>query len=108
MLFKSDLFFLATAASATPVPTIYQSCNTGTIQCCQQFFDANSESASELLGLAGFLGDSPIGQIGTSCTPITPIGLGSGNNCVQAPMCCSENSYNGFLVTGCAPINFSL
>ncbi|KAF5377859.1 hypothetical protein D9615_006748 [Tricholomella constricta] len=112
MFLKATFFLLAIATAslvlATPVPEIVQSCNTGTIQCCQQFFDSHTDSAHTLLGLAGIIGGSPLGQVGTSCTPITPIGLGSGNNCRQAPMCCSENNYNGLVVVGCTPINVSL
>ncbi|KAF9465337.1 hydrophobin [Collybia nuda] len=111
MFSKITLLLVATLILpiiATPVPDNVNSCNTGTIQCCQQFFDSDSASATALLGLAGLLGDGATGQIGTNCTPITPIGLGSGSNCRQAPMCCTENSYNGLIVVGCNPINVSL
>ncbi|KAF9465667.1 fungal hydrophobin-domain-containing protein [Collybia nuda] len=100
--------FMAVIVAASPAPDNYESCNTGTIQCCQQFHDAQSTSATTLLGLIGIPANGLTGQIGTSCTPITPIGLGSGANCRQAPMCCSDNKYNGLVVVGCNPINASL
>ncbi|KAG5640792.1 hypothetical protein DXG03_007189 [Asterophora parasitica] len=111
----SKLTLLVTAASAavvlaspTPAPGIYGSCNTGSIQCCQQSFASDSSSATALLDLVGIPLNGLTGQVGTSCTPITPIGLGSGANCRQAPMCCSDNHYNGLIVVGCTPINVSL
>ncbi|KAF5379706.1 hypothetical protein D9615_005675 [Tricholomella constricta] len=112
MFSKFAVFFVAASSAtfvfASPTPSIYGSCNTGSIQCCQQSFASDSASASALLGLVGIPIDGLAGQVGTSCTPITPIGLGSGANCRQAPMCCSSNNYNGLVVIGCTPINVSL
>ena len=48
---------------------------------------------SILLGLLGVvLGGINI-PIGIQCTPITVIGVGSGANCVQQPVCCAGNTF---------------
>jgi len=66
------------------------------------------------------------GLMGTGCTPITVIGTGSGSDCTQQPVCCSDNYFvriqpsfsiseflklllqNGLINVGCSPINLSL
>ncbi|KIJ15992.1 fungal hydrophobin [Paxillus involutus ATCC 200175] len=78
-------------------------CNTGPIQCCNQLFTAGSETAT-LLGLGDVLAGIT-GLVGTSCTPITVIGLGSGSDCMQQPVCCNGNTQNGLINIGCSPIN---
>ncbi|KAF9220613.1 fungal hydrophobin [Gyrodon lividus] len=81
-------------------------CDTGTLSCCNQTLDANSGAAS-LLGILDIL-TSVDGLVGLSCTPITVIGTGSGADCQQQPVCCTGNTYNGFINTGCSPFNLNL
>lgn len=97
---------LVTFVAATPVPGgVDNSCNTGTLQCCNQTFSSTSGTATLLAALLNLNLSQLTGQIGLSCTPISVIGLGQGASCTQQPVCCSGNTYNGLINVGCSPIN---
>ncbi|KAG2032424.1 hypothetical protein BDR03DRAFT_970119 [Suillus americanus] len=49
-----------------------------------------------------------LGEVGLGCTPISVIGTGDGASCLQQPVCCSNESYNGLVNIGCTPINLIL
>jgi hypothetical protein len=34
-----------------------------------------------------------LGDVGLGCSPISVIGTGDGANCLQQPVCCSDESY---------------
>ncbi|THH14751.1 hypothetical protein EW146_g5632 [Bondarzewia mesenterica] len=123
------LFALATLAAASPAPwgvptttppvttttapptttTIPASqCNTGPIQCCNTVESASSSGVAGILGLLGIVLQDLNVIIGLNCSPITAIGLGGGANCVQQPVCCENNNFNGLINIGCTPINLSL
>ncbi|KIK73369.1 hypothetical protein PAXRUDRAFT_178625, partial [Paxillus rubicundulus Ve08.2h10] len=67
--------------------------------------DTTLASLSSLLGIAL---PSISGLIGLSCSPITGLGIGTGAVCMQQPVCCSNNDYNGLVNLGCSPINLNL
>ncbi|KAG2106831.1 fungal hydrophobin [Suillus cothurnatus] len=98
---------LAILAIATPLALRDSSgqCNTGTIQCCQstQPYNNNATMNGGIPIFADVLGD-----IGLGCSPISVIGTGDGANCLQQPVCCSDESYNGLVNIGCTPINLFL
>ncbi|KAI5994894.1 hydrophobin-3 precursor [Pisolithus orientalis] len=97
---------LAALAVAGPLVARDSSqCNTGPIQCCQQVQQASDfDSIFQELGIANvFAGIT--GQIGTSCTPITVVGTGSGAQCNAQTVCCSGNQWGGLVNVGCMPIN---
>ncbi|KIJ06437.1 fungal hydrophobin [Paxillus involutus ATCC 200175] len=95
-------------AGAIPSTTPASQCNTGGLQCCNNVQSATSANAanpewdlvSKVVGLAG--------NVGTSCTPITAIGLGSGSSCTAQPVCCTGNTFNGLVNIGCTPVNLGL
>ncbi|KIJ92755.1 hypothetical protein K443DRAFT_648166 [Laccaria amethystina LaAM-08-1] len=100
---------LATFVAATPVPGggdgINNSCNTGSLQCCNQTFSSTSGTAGLLGALLNLNLGQLTGQIGLSCTPISVIGAGGGASCTQQPVCCSGNTYYGLINVGCSPIS---
>ncbi|KAL1699554.1 Sc3 protein [Schizophyllum commune] len=81
------------------------SCSSGPVQCCNSVEQqANSKSASLLLGLLGIVLQDLNVIVGLGCTPITVIGAG-GNGCEATTVCCENNEFNGLINIGCTPIN---
>ncbi|KAF8641391.1 hypothetical protein AX16_010010 [Volvariella volvacea WC 439] len=96
---------MAAFAAANPVPTnAGGQCNTGKIQCCNRVESVNSFRDSALHQLLGINLEGVTGLVGSQCSPLSVLGLG-GNKCQAAPMCCTNNNFNGLVVLGCNPIN---
>jgi len=106
MFSKVALFVAASmAVFATALPAGGSgSCNTGEMHCCNQTQTAQSVKKTDLAALLGLDLGSIQGLVGTSCTPLTAVGL-AGNSCSQQPVCCTDNHFNGLVVVGCSPIN---
>ncbi|KAH9950778.1 fungal hydrophobin [Amylocystis lapponica] len=98
-----SFFALPLLAAATPLQP-RQQCNTGPIQCCQQTEAANSAAGAALLGLLGIVVQDVTAQIGLDCSPISVVGVGSGNTCDASPVCCEENSVDNLVSLGCVPV----
>ncbi|KXN84671.1 Hydrophobin-3 [Leucoagaricus sp. SymC.cos] len=80
-------------------------CNVGKLNCCDQVQDASSSAVQKALGAVGAAASSVKGLVGLNCSPITVIGAG-GNSCSAQPACCSDNTFEGGLVTiACSPIS---
>ncbi|KAI0826603.1 fungal hydrophobin-domain-containing protein [Trametes gibbosa] len=80
-------------AAATPVELeARQTCSTGAIQCCSSVESASSASGNFLLGLLGIVLGDITGLIGLNCSPLTIIGVGSGNACSANAVCCTNNN----------------
>ncbi|KAF9043361.1 fungal hydrophobin-domain-containing protein [Panaeolus papilionaceus] len=94
-------------AAAPAAQGINNSCNTGSVQCCNQVMDSKSDSFTVLAALLGFSISDITGQVGMGCSPISVIGLGSGANCNAQPVCCSGNKFNGLINIGCSPITLN-
>ncbi|KAH9479137.1 Fruiting body protein SC1 [Psilocybe cubensis] len=99
-------------AAATAVPRNSgdgpsNQCNTGTLNCCDQTLSATASSTNLLLGLLGIVLGPVTGLLGLSCSPIDVLGI-SGNSCSAQPVCCTGNTFNGIITTGCTPININL
>ncbi|KIJ29214.1 hypothetical protein M422DRAFT_235347 [Sphaerobolus stellatus SS14] len=92
-------------AAAAPSPQSVSQCNTGTASCCNTVQSASSNPVSTLLGLLGIVVGDVTAMVGLGCTPITVIGVGSGVNCAQQPVCCTDNQFNGLINLGCSPIS---
>ncbi|PIL29857.1 hypothetical protein GSI_08064 [Ganoderma sinense ZZ0214-1] len=80
-------------------------CNTGKVQCCNQVSKANDSVISTILGLLGIGGVADDVLVGLKCSPLSVVGLGSGNSCSQRPVCCENNSEGGLISIGCIPTN---
>ena len=64
---------------AAPAPADGTSCNTGTLQCCEQTQSANSTAIAPILRSIGVVLQDVNALVGLSCSPITAVGVGSGN-----------------------------
>ncbi|KAF7800307.1 hypothetical protein EIP86_011556 [Pleurotus ostreatoroseus] len=93
-----------TVTAAAPTVTTVSECNTGSISCCNSVVESNSAEANLLLGLLGVVLGSVTGLLGLGCSPISVIGIGSGNACSANPVCCENNSIGGIINIGCIPI----
>ncbi|KIJ41343.1 hypothetical protein M422DRAFT_255535 [Sphaerobolus stellatus SS14] len=83
-------------APAATVTTIAQ-CNTGDAQCCNTVGATDSiPIVGSIFGLLDIVLDDLSVIVGLGCTPITILGLCQGANYAQQPVCCSNNSFNGF------------
>ncbi|KAK7691916.1 hypothetical protein QCA50_005321 [Cerrena zonata] len=102
------LFFSALVAAAPQAVGPVDSCNVGSVQCCNEVQAANSTSGTAILGALGVALSNPNALLGFNCNPITAIGAGSGSSCQANPVCCDDNSVGGFISLGCVPINLSL
>ncbi|KAF8418141.1 hydrophobin [Boletus edulis BED1] len=104
---------IALVGVATAVPTALEArtgsntCNSGSVNCCQS---VQSSSSSVIIELFGFLGlPMPAGntQIGLTCSPVTLGGTSTGSICTQQTVCCTGNTFYG-VSTACSPININL
>ncbi|KAN0086221.1 Fungal hydrophobin domain containing protein [Tylopilus felleus] len=92
-------------AIASPAPlALRDQCSTGPINCCNSV-----QQASVINSLLGGFGLANVlagvtGQVGLGCDPITVIGA-SGTSCTGQTACCSGDTFNGLIQTGCTPIN---
>ncbi|KAI0628271.1 fungal hydrophobin-domain-containing protein [Trametes polyzona] len=93
---------LAILASASPAAV--QSCNSGAIQCCQQLATSGSGLVSTILGAVGAIVDGLNLPIGIVCTPVSGVGVGSGDACSAVTVCCENDSIGGLISIGCIPI----
>lgn len=108
---------ITTTATSTTTVTVTQtpvssggSCNTGSIQCCKTTMDVStfhpqkrmstlitlqskSAAGSALLGLLGIVLEGLDVLLGADCSPISVVGVGSGNACNASPVCCENNSF---------------
>ncbi|TFK34063.1 hydrophobin-3 [Crucibulum laeve] len=83
-------------------------CNSGTVNCCNQVQTASPQITDFLNGLLGL--DVAAGvPIGISCTPISLLVALGTNSCNQQTVCCTGNTVGGGLVTAsCTPLNVVL
>ncbi|KAM5536354.1 hypothetical protein V8D89_009952 [Ganoderma adspersum] len=79
-------------------------CNTGDIQCCNNFEDAHSPAGLALLSVLGIGVQDVTGQIGLQCNPVTVIGGQVTSSCSQQPVCCQNNNVGGAVSIGCVPV----
>ncbi|KAI0713741.1 fungal hydrophobin-domain-containing protein [Earliella scabrosa] len=79
-------------------------CNTGPVQCCNSLESANSAAGAAILSKLGVAVQDVTAKIGLGCSPISAIGVGSGNACASQPVCCQNNNVGGLISIGCAPI----
>ncbi|KAI0750503.1 hydrophobin [Fomes fomentarius] len=98
---------LAILAAATPAtqgssPT---GCSTGTLQCCSSTQSANSTSIAPILAGLGIVIQDVNALVGLGCSPVTGVGVGTGNACSADTVCCDNTALGGLLGVGCIPIN---
>ncbi|KAI0750502.1 hydrophobin [Fomes fomentarius] len=108
-----SLSVFAILAAATPAPNQQgggsggqppASCSTGPIQCCSQVVPAKSSAAAPILGGLGIVVQDVNALVGLSCSPISVVGVGTGNACSAQTVCCENNSFGSLISIGCLPI----
>ncbi|OCH87272.1 fungal hydrophobin [Obba rivulosa] len=92
---------LATLAAATPTSGGSQGSSDA---CCQSVGAANSVSIANILAGLGVVVQDVTAIVGVDCSPITVIGVGSGNACSGTTVSCSSNELNGLVQIGCIPV----
>ncbi|KAI8974198.1 hydrophobin, partial [Trametes punicea] len=80
-------------------------CSTGALQCCQSTESANSAAGAALLGLLGIVLQDVNVLLGLDCSPITVIGVGTGDACSANTVCCEDNSHGSLVSIGCVPVS---
>ncbi|KJA23675.1 hypothetical protein HYPSUDRAFT_162989 [Hypholoma sublateritium FD-334 SS-4] len=111
-MFYSTLFAVVSAASlvvsvaSAPSGTTENSCNTGSLQCCNSMQASNSTTVKNILNLLGLdISLSGVdGDVGVNCSPL----LGSGSACTAQPVCCNNDQFNALVVVGCTPISVNI
>ena len=70
----------AILAAATALPQSGSStCSTGAIQCCNSVQSATDPGIATILGSLGIVAQDVDGLVGVTCSPITAVGVGSGD-----------------------------
>ncbi|KAI0826597.1 fungal hydrophobin [Trametes gibbosa] len=92
----------ATAVGATAIPRGSGSCNTGPLQCCNNFTKASDEGTKTLLDFLNIVTELDA-LVGLTCTPINVVG--SSETCSSAPVCCENNAWGGLVSIGCVPVS---
>ncbi|TBU48960.1 fungal hydrophobin, partial [Dichomitus squalens] len=87
------LVALPLLAAATPLEGRGEpasSCSTGPVQCCNTWYNAQASdpAAAGILGLLGIVLQDLTVAVGLSCSPISVIGVGTGNACSANAVCC--------------------
>ncbi|KAI0360649.1 fungal hydrophobin [Trametes cingulata] len=96
-----------TVTAPAPAPTGGAggpTCSTGPIQCCNSVASASDPVGSLLLGLLGIVVEGVDVLLGLDCSPISVIGVGTGNACSANTVCCENNNVGGLISIGCVPI----
>ncbi|KAI0085273.1 hydrophobin, partial [Irpex rosettiformis] len=85
-------------------------CNTGPVQCCDSVQPASSldSTLSSLLHSLDVVLDDVDTLIGSTCSPLSGLGLGLGGTCAGTTVCCNNNTYNGLINVGCVPVILQL
>ena len=73
----STLFAVAFAAPGGNTGT---TCSTGPVQCCNTVEKASEPAATKILGGLGVVVQDVNALVGITCTPVTVIGVGTGDS----------------------------
>ncbi|RDX44333.1 hypothetical protein OH76DRAFT_1359780, partial [Lentinus brumalis] len=76
-------------------------CSTGTIHCCNDTVQSNSDKGRALAGLLALEGDYS-GIFGTNCSNLNVVAIGSGHN--AQTVCCESGRQTGLVNVGCVPV----
>ncbi|KAH9923698.1 fungal hydrophobin [Epithele typhae] len=90
-------------AAASPLES-RQTCSTAPIQCCQTTTTAGSAAGTSILDSIGVVVQDVNVLLGLTCSPISVVGVGSGDACDAQAVCCQDNSHGGLVSIGCVPV----
>ncbi|OJT07048.1 Fruiting body protein SC3 [Trametes pubescens] len=79
-------------AVATPLEVRTGKCSTGPLQCCQSVQKATDPAASAALALIDVVVQDVDATVGLDCSPVTVIGVATGNSCNAQTVCCKNNN----------------
>ncbi|KAH0835695.1 Prefoldin subunit-domain-containing protein [Lanmaoa asiatica] len=79
-------------------------CDTGDVKCCNSI--TNASSIASILNILSYSYD-PADSVAIDCTPLNIYGAGEAAACQQQPVCCSNNTYRGFINIGCSPMDLN-
>ncbi|KAH9940201.1 hydrophobin [Epithele typhae] len=96
--------FAAAALLAAVTPAFAQTCSTGILQCCELVEKASDPAAAAVLKSIGVVVQDVDTLIGLTCSPITVIGVGTGDSCSASTVCCDDNSHGSLISVGCVPV----
>ncbi|KIP01475.1 hydrophobin [Phlebiopsis gigantea 11061_1 CR5-6] len=104
------LLALPLLAVATPLEVRQNgSCDTGSLQCCESTVEPSDVPSDPLvgaiLGLLGIVVGDLTGLVGLTCSPISVVGIGSGDACTASPVCCTNSNVGGLISIGCVPVS---
>ncbi|KAJ6572823.1 hydrophobin-315 [Mycena vulgaris] len=107
MLFRLPATFvvaslLASSALAAPSTEVARDAFCGdsvTLECCNRVVTPNDPDAILLFGLLGIDPNSISGNVGVTCSPAVVVD--GTTTCTARLVCCSNNSFNGLIATGC-------
>ncbi|KAL1670832.1 Sc4 protein [Schizophyllum commune] len=110
MRFSLALLALPALAAAAAMPGggkgAGQACNSGPVQCCNKTTTVENAQKEGLLGgLLGIVVGPITGLVGLDCSPISVVGVLSGNKCTAQTVCCDHVTQNGLVNVGCTPIS---
>ncbi|TFK87818.1 fungal hydrophobin [Polyporus arcularius HHB13444] len=94
---------ITSTAPATTVTEPADKCTTGPIQCCESTKEVTDPIAQSLLNSIGIVVKGADVLVGIICSPITVIGVGSGE-CSANAVCCENNSFGSLISIGCVPV----
>ncbi|EMD41236.1 hypothetical protein CERSUDRAFT_109852 [Gelatoporia subvermispora B] len=92
---------LATLAAATPAPNNAPS---SSASCCTSIGQADSDPIATVLKGLGVVVQDITAIVGVNCSPITVVGVGSGNACSGTTVSCSSSELGGLIQIGCVPV----
>ncbi|KAL1760976.1 Sc4 protein [Schizophyllum commune] len=114
MRFSLALLALPALAAAAAVPGggkgAGQACNSGPVQCCNKVetpssFRCKTRSSRVSSEASSALSLVPSPGLSTYCSPISVVGVLSGNKCTAQTVCCDHVTQNGLVNVGCTPIS---
>ncbi|KAH8836034.1 hypothetical protein DL96DRAFT_1702975 [Flagelloscypha sp. PMI_526] len=89
-----------------PEPIPASQCSTAPVQCCTDGGKASDETFAPILALLGInvIGDA---LVGTGCSAVPVVGVGSGAECDSFAYCCEDNSHS-LISVSCVPVIIDL
>ncbi|KAL1940963.1 hypothetical protein VTO73DRAFT_7599 [Trametes versicolor] len=96
---------LAILAVATSASAADGSCSPGALQCCQSVAPAGNPAVAPILAALGIVVQDLSVPVGVTCTAISVVGVGSGDDCSTNTVCCDDNSFGGAVSIGCLPVS---
>ncbi|KAI0689218.1 fungal hydrophobin-domain-containing protein [Cerioporus squamosus] len=106
-LLALPLLAVATAIQGrggSPTTSSPASTPTSGAQCCASTGSTSDPAFVKELGLLGVIVEGVDVLVGLTCSPITVVGVGSGESCSGTTVTCTDNQFLPLVGIGCVPI----